>query len=275
MYEAPDRYKRMIAARLPGGESLGLTNRDAEGESSPLRDVQLISRAQLAPFFAAANIVAAVMLVTALWGSAAAEWLLPWFCVVTAVNLGAMQLARIQSVTHVGRSGRKVPEWLMIGDVAGRGLAHTASAEGVYVAERIAGVHAEPVPYDSIPSCTYCSPEIGSIGLTEQQAKDLGYNIIVFLAGLQGIPDDFYDAAKVDGAGAWQRFRSITLPLLQRTTALVLVLTRRANGSTHLPFGPAGLASYPGSGVLRHERRHGSRAGNGVDSLQFTVDRYQ
>jgi ABC-type sugar transport system permease subunit len=55
--------------------------------------------------------------------------------------------------------------------------------------------------------------------------QDLGYNILVFLAGLQGIPDDFYDAAKVDGAGAWQRFRGITLPLLQRTTLFVLVLT--------------------------------------------------
>jgi dihydrolipoamide dehydrogenase len=58
-----------------------------------------------------------------------------------------------------------------IGDVAGRGLAHVASAEGVYVAEQIAGAHAEPVPYDSIPACTYCSPEIASIGLTEEQAK--------------------------------------------------------------------------------------------------------
>jgi ABC-type sugar transport system permease subunit len=55
--------------------------------------------------------------------------------------------------------------------------------------------------------------------------QDLGYNILVFLAGLQGIPSDFYDAAKVDGAGAWQRFRGITLPLLQRTTVFVLVLT--------------------------------------------------
>jgi ABC-type sugar transport system permease subunit len=55
--------------------------------------------------------------------------------------------------------------------------------------------------------------------------QDLGYNILVFLAGLQGIPDDFYDAAKVDGAGAWQRFVGITLPLLQRTTVFVLVLT--------------------------------------------------
>jgi dihydrolipoamide dehydrogenase len=58
-----------------------------------------------------------------------------------------------------------------IGDVAGRGLAHVASAEGVFVAEKIAGVHAEPVPYDSIPACTYCSPEIASIGLTEEKAK--------------------------------------------------------------------------------------------------------
>ncbi len=57
-----------------------------------------------------------------------------------------------------------------IGDVAGRGLAHVASAEGVYVAEKIAGVHAEPVRYDSIPACTYCHPEIASVGLTEEKA---------------------------------------------------------------------------------------------------------
>lgn len=55
--------------------------------------------------------------------------------------------------------------------------------------------------------------------------QDLGYNVLVFLTGLQGIPDDFYDAAKVDGATAWRRFINITLPLLQRTTLFVLVLT--------------------------------------------------
>ncbi len=66
-----------------------------------------------------------------------------------------------------------------IGDVAGRGLAHVASAEGVYVAETIAGVHAEPVPYDSIPACTYCSPEIASIGLTEEKAKAAGIPVKV------------------------------------------------------------------------------------------------
>jgi dihydrolipoamide dehydrogenase len=58
-----------------------------------------------------------------------------------------------------------------IGDVIGRGLAHVASAEGVFVSEKIAGVHAEPVAYDSIPACTYCHPEIASVGLTEEKAK--------------------------------------------------------------------------------------------------------
>ncbi|MGE0399867.1 MAG: dihydrolipoyl dehydrogenase [Kofleriaceae bacterium] len=58
-----------------------------------------------------------------------------------------------------------------IGDVIGRGLAHVASAEGVFVAEKIAGVHAEPVAYDAIPACTYCHPEIASVGLTEEKAK--------------------------------------------------------------------------------------------------------
>jgi dihydrolipoamide dehydrogenase len=58
-----------------------------------------------------------------------------------------------------------------IGDVAGRGLAHVASAEGVFVAEKIAGVHAERVRYDAIPACTYCHPEIASVGLTEEKAQ--------------------------------------------------------------------------------------------------------
>jgi dihydrolipoamide dehydrogenase len=59
-----------------------------------------------------------------------------------------------------------------IGDVIGRGLAHVASAEGVFVAESIAGQHAIPVPYDTIPACTYCHPEIASVGLTEAKAKE-------------------------------------------------------------------------------------------------------
>ena len=122
MYEAPDRYKRLISARLPGGELAGLAAREGESESSPLRDVQLISRAQLAPFFAAANIVAALMMAANLWASVAPTWLVPWVAAVGAVNLGAMQLARTQSITCVGRSGRRVPMWMMVGEVACRAV---------------------------------------------------------------------------------------------------------------------------------------------------------
>ncbi|HVM21777.1 MAG TPA: EAL domain-containing protein [Sphingomicrobium sp.] len=122
MYEAPDRYKRLISARLPGGESAGLAAGPTDSESSPLRDVQLISRAQLAPFFAAANIVAALILAASLWDQALVSWLLPWTVVVAAVNLGAMQLARTQSISCVGRSGRRVPTWLLIGEVVVRAL---------------------------------------------------------------------------------------------------------------------------------------------------------
>ena len=122
MYEAPDRYKRLISARLPGGKSAGLAARESESESSPLRDVQLISRAHLAPFFAAANIVASLIMAANLWAAVHSTWLLPWVGAVAAVNLGAMQLARIQSISCVGRSGRRVPMSLMMGEVACRAV---------------------------------------------------------------------------------------------------------------------------------------------------------
>jgi len=121
MYEAPDRYKRLISARLPGGESAGVAA-EAEPESSPLRDIQLLSRAHLAPFFAAANIVAALMMAANLLGSVAPTWLLPWVGAVAVVNIAAMQLARSQSITCVGRSGRRVPMWTMVSDVVLRAL---------------------------------------------------------------------------------------------------------------------------------------------------------
>src|SRR6185312_13252473 len=87
-----------------------------------LRDVQLISRAHLAPFFAAANIVAALMMAANLWASAGPKWLGPWLGAVAIVNLGAMQLARIQSITCVGRSGRRIPVWTMVAEVACRAV---------------------------------------------------------------------------------------------------------------------------------------------------------
>jgi diguanylate cyclase (GGDEF)-like protein/PAS domain S-box-containing protein len=110
----------MIAARLPDGESMGLASEQPDSDNAPLRDVQLLSRAQLAPFFAAANIVAALMLIAALWGEAEQMYLLPWAVVVGIANVVAMQVARTQSITHIGRSGRKVPEALMLGEIVGR-----------------------------------------------------------------------------------------------------------------------------------------------------------
>lgn len=57
----------------------------------------------------------------------------------------------------------------------------------------------------------------------------LGFDIILFLAGLQDIPDEFYEAANIDGADAWSEFRFITLPLLRRTVILVLVVADISN----------------------------------------------
>ena len=73
-----------------------------------------------------------------------------------------------------------VPGIYAIGDVVpGPALAHVATAEGIVCAEKIAGMNPEPIDYNNIPSCTYCSPEIASVGYTEQAAKDAGYEIKV------------------------------------------------------------------------------------------------
>src|SRR5687767_5904348 len=56
-------------------------------------------------------------------------------------------------------------------------LAHLSSAEGVALAERIAGKDFRPINYDQVPGCTYCDPEIGSVGLTEQEARSRGYDV--------------------------------------------------------------------------------------------------
>ncbi|REG87968.1 dihydrolipoyl dehydrogenase [Winogradskyella sediminis] len=73
-----------------------------------------------------------------------------------------------------------IPGYYAIGDITpGQALAHVASAEGILCVEKIAGQHVEALDYGNIPGCTYCSPEIASVGLTEQQAKDKGLDIKV------------------------------------------------------------------------------------------------
>ncbi len=73
-----------------------------------------------------------------------------------------------------------VPGVYAIGDVlATQALAHVASAEGITCVEAIAGHHPEAIDYNNIPGCTYCSPEIASVGYTEQAAKDAGYELLI------------------------------------------------------------------------------------------------
>ena len=73
-----------------------------------------------------------------------------------------------------------VPGYYAIGDVVpGPALAHVASAEGIICVEKIAGHNPEPIDYNNIPGCTYCSPEIASVGFTEEKAKEKGYELKV------------------------------------------------------------------------------------------------
>lgn len=73
-----------------------------------------------------------------------------------------------------------LPGYYSIGDVTqGQALAHVASAEGILCVEKIAGHTVEPLDYGNVPGCTYCSPEVASVGLTEAQAKEKGYDIKV------------------------------------------------------------------------------------------------
>ena len=71
-----------------------------------------------------------------------------------------------------------MPGYYAIGDVIpGPALAHVASAEGIICVEKIAGQNPDPLDYGNIPGCTYCSPEIASVGMTEAKAKEAGYEL--------------------------------------------------------------------------------------------------
>lgn len=93
-----------------------------------------------------------------------------------------------------------VPGIYAIGDCTpNQALAHKASKEGINAAEHLAGHKPEPVDYNNVPGCTYCSPEIASVGLTEKAAKDAGYEIKV-----GKFP--FMASGKASAAGATEGF---------------------------------------------------------------------
>lgn len=93
-----------------------------------------------------------------------------------------------------------VPGIYAIGDCTpGQALAHVAGKEGINAAEHLAGHHPEPLDYNNIPGCTYCSPEIASVGYTEKAAKDAGYEVKV-----GKFP--FMASGKASAAGATEGF---------------------------------------------------------------------
>jgi dihydrolipoamide dehydrogenase len=105
-----------------------------------------------------------------------------------------------------------VPGYYAIGDVVpGPALAHVASAEGITCVEKIAGIHTDKIDYGNIPGCTYASPEIASVGLTEKQAKEKGYELKVgkfpFTASgkakAAGTPDGFVKVIFDAKYGEW------------------------------------------------------------------------
>jgi len=75
--------------------------------------------------------------------------------------------------------------------------------------------------------------------------KGLGYNVVIFLAGLQNVPAQYYEAAKIDGAGAWRTFRNVTWPLLSPTTFYILIITTIVSFDA---FAPVWIMTGPPAG---------------------------
>jgi multiple sugar transport system permease protein len=91
-----------------------------------------------------------------------------------------------------------------------------------YMLDRIfTFLHLSITPPDWLQSTTWAMPAIIIMSVW----KGLGYNMVIYLAGLQGIPTSLYEAAQIDGASDWYRFRHITLPLLTPTTFFVLIMS--------------------------------------------------
>jgi dihydrolipoamide dehydrogenase len=97
------------------------------------------------------------------------------------IGLEALSIATEKGFIRTdGFMRTNVPGIYAIGDVVPtQALAHVASAEGVVAVEHMAGQETRPLNYDQVPGCTYCSPEVASIGLTEARAKERGYDVAV------------------------------------------------------------------------------------------------
>jgi dihydrolipoamide dehydrogenase len=125
-----------------------------------------------------------------------------------------------------------------IGDIVkGQALAHVASAEGIICVEKIAGLNPHPLDYNNIPGCTYCSPEVASVGYTEKAAKEAGYELKIGKfpfsasgkASAAGAKDGFvkliFDAKYGEFLGAHMIGHNVTEMLAEAVTARKLEAT--------------------------------------------------
>ncbi|MDQ6755726.1 MAG: FAD-dependent oxidoreductase, partial [Bacteroidota bacterium] len=131
-----------------------------------------------------------------------------------------------------------VPGIYAIGDCTpNQALAHKASKEGINAAEHLAGHKPDPIDYNNVPGCTYCSPEIASVGFTEKGAKDAGYEIKVgkfpFIASgkatasgaTEGFVKVIYDAKYGEFLGCHMIGNNVTEMVAEAVTARKLETT--------------------------------------------------
>lgn len=165
-----------------------------------------------------------------------------------------------------------VPGMSAVGDVITLGkpghpqLAHVSSAEGVVAVERLAGQQGRPLNYDQVPGCTYCDPEIGSVGLTEQEARKRGYDVRVgtFPFGVLGrakiagesegfvkiVADKRYDevlGVHMIGARSTELVAEATVALRLECTVEELVRTIHAHPTMAEAVGEAAHAVHGGA----------------------------
>ena len=152
---------------------------------------------------------------------------------------------------------------ITLGNAAHPQLAHVSSAEGILVAERVAGQEMRPLNYDHVPGCTYCDPEIGSVGLTEAEAKQRGYDVrigtfpfgVLGRAKMAGEPDGFvkivadkkYDellGVHMIGARSTELVAEATVALRLESTVEELIRTIHAHPTMAEAIGEAAHAVH-------------------------------
>ena len=193
--------------------------------------------------------------------------------VTDGLGAEAIGLRMERGYVRVDREFRtNVPSISAIGDVitfeqpGHQQLAHLSSAEGIVLAERIAGQEYRPINYDQVPGCTYCDPEIGSVGLTEKEAQSRGYDVKVgtFKFGILGrariagetegfvkiVADKKYDeilGVHMIGPRATELVAEATLALRLECTVEELVRTIHAHPTMSEAVGEAAHALHGGA----------------------------